>query len=151
MKLNVKSAGDAFFVAMNMEKRAIRIYERMLEIVDDEGIKETINTILAEEREHLCTFCSWLDDSNGISENRRLLELQAEEILFPGGLMELVRKGGAESQEALIEYAAEQEILAMEYYEEFAKLCEGEAKDAFLAIALEEKEHLDTLMAMKGN
>ena len=31
---------------MNMEKRAIRIYERMLEIVDDEGIKETINTIL---------------------------------------------------------------------------------------------------------
>ncbi|HHU01881.1 MAG TPA: DUF2202 domain-containing protein [Christensenellaceae bacterium] len=151
MKLKVQSAGDAFFVAINMEKRAIRMYERMLDIIKDEDILEVVKNILAEERQHLCTFSAWLDDSDGISENRQLLKLQAENIIFPGGLVELVRKGGAESQAELIKYAAEQEIFAMEHYEEFAKLCEGEAKDAFLAIALEEKEHLDTLLNMKGN
>ena len=149
MKLKVQSAGDAFFVAINMEKRAIRMYERMLDIIKDEDILEVVKNILAEERQHLCTFSAWLDDSDGISENRQLLK-PGGGYNIPGGLWSLLERAGGIASGAY-KICSRAGDIWQEHYEEFAKLCEGEAKDAFLAIALEEKEHLDTLLNMKGN
>jgi rubrerythrin len=149
MKIN--SDGDAFFMAVRMEKRAIRMYERMRELIDDSKTLDTLNELLKDEREHLVTFNSLLNESEAVSSFKALLDAQAEGILFAGGLTEAVRGGATKSREALIDYAIEQEKAAIEAYSGLAKKCEEEkSAKAFINVAEEEKRHLETLENMKA-
>ncbi|MDO5022448.1 MAG: ferritin family protein [Eubacteriales bacterium] len=147
--MNITHDGDAFFVACGMERRAVRMYERMRDLIKNDLILETLNELLKDEREHLVIFNSFLNESEAVSSHMPLLDAQADGILFAGGLTEAVRSGAVESRKALIDYAIEQEKIAIETYESFAKKCNSKAAQAFLQVADEEKRHLESLQNMR--
>ncbi len=148
--MNVTNDGDAFFMAVRMEKRAIRMYERMRELIEDPETLAAINKLLKDERDHLVTFNNLLNKSKAVSSLKNLLDAQADGILFAGGLTEAVRGGATQSRGALIDYAIEQEKAAIEAYEGFSEKClDKESAGAFTNVAEEEKRHLKTLKEMK--
>ena len=135
----VKTAGDALYIACEMEKRAVKLYERAALIWPDGSIAAAIGDMLSQEREHLRRFTHML--SGRVPEHAEALVLPARAagILFDEGL------GGAARE--LLAYAAGQEALALDCYTQFAAACAAypEAQAAFLAIAQEEGQHLATL------
>lgn len=146
--MKVNSQIEAFFVASEMEKRAIRMYERMGILFEEKETQAMLQKLLNDEQTHLRCFTDWLDGQAPQSENALILSAEASGILFPGGLTEALRHGAASSAEAVRLYAIEQEDIAVRTYRLFAEQCTGEARQAFLAIADEESRHLDALKEM---
>ncbi len=146
--MKVNNPAEAFFIAAEMEKRAIRMYERMSLLFEEKETQAMLKKLLKDEETHLNRFAAWLDGSAPMRENALILSAEASGILFPGGLTEALRHGAASSAEAVRLYAVEQEEIAVSTYRLFAAQCEGEAKQAFLAIADEESRHKDTLLQM---
>ena len=138
------SAKEALYIACEMEKRAIRLYERALMVFADGPCQEAIRAILSEERQHLAHF-SALGAEAPDFEKSQLLSAQASRILFSGGLMEAQRKGAFASVQSLYAYAAEEEKEAVARYGEFASQLTGDAAKAFSAIQREEEGHLARL------
>ncbi len=138
---------QALCVAMEMERRAIRVYERALMLTEDPQVRTGIEQILAEEKAHLRRFgemrtCHPLSTQ----EEQQLLAAMGAEALFPGGVMELKRGQALESLLGLYRYAADSEAGAVETYAEFANRCTDETvKQAFLDIVREESSHLTAL------
>lgn len=146
--MNITTSREALIVAVEMEKRAVSFYERADMVFEDGAIKGTLRQLKKEELAHQQRFEALIEDEPGKDEVSLLLSAEADGLLFPGGLLEAARKGAFENRESLIRYAMEQEQQAMAGYRGFADLCEGEARATFLAIAREEKQHLDTLEGM---
>ncbi len=144
---SVKDAGEAIFVACEMEKRAIRLYERALSVFEDGPCPEAIRAILSDERNHLCQFTQMGAETPGF-ERAQLLSAQAGRVLFAGGLVEAQRRGAFDSAAALYAFAAEEEKEAVLAYTRFAESLSGSASAAFSAIAREEKRHLDKLTGL---
>jgi len=143
----IRNEQQALTVAVEMEKRAIRVYERALMISRDEKVISGIKEILQDEKEHLRRFtemrasCPMAQD-----EERMLVQAVAAEMLFPGGVMELERAKGMDTIEGLYTFAAESERTAVENYLAFAKKCENPAiAEAFMSIAREESTHQNEL------
>ena len=144
----VKNEGQALCVAEEMEKRAIRVYERALMLATDPAVIAGIREILADEREHLRSFSEMKAQYPVTAEEEKLLiSSMAAEVLFTGGVMEMKREQALTSLIGLYRYAAESEAGAVETYGSFASKC-GDAKvhDAFMAIVREESEHLTVLL-----
>lgn len=143
----VKTAGDALYIACEMEKRAVKLYERAALIWPDGPIAAAIGDMLSQEREHLRRFTHML--SGRVPEHAEALVLSARAagILFDEGLGGAAREGAFASPAELLAYAAGQEALAVDCYTQFAAACAAytEAQAAFLAIAQEEGQHLATL------
>ena len=137
----VKTAGDALYIACEMEKRAVKLYERAALIA------AAIGDMLSQEREHLRRFTHML--SGRVPEHAEALVLSARAagILFDEGLGGAAREGAFASPAELLAYAAGQEALAVDCYTQFAAACAAypEAQAAFLAIVQEEGQHLATL------
>ena len=142
--MDIRGAGEALYIACEMEKRAIRLYERALTVFADGSCEEAIRLILSDERRHLEQFSRMSDEYPGF-ERGQLLSAQASRVLFSGGLMEAQRKGAFASPQQLYRFAAEEEADAVRRYGEFAAALTGSAADAFSAIQLEEKQHLAKL------
>ena len=143
----VRNENQALCVAVEMERRAIGIYERALLLAHSEEVREGIREILADEREHLRRFTAMREDcALDEAEERMLLKAMAAQVLFPGGVMEMEREQGLSSLRELYAFAAESEKEAMETYRDFSRRCsrEGTAR-AFLSIAREESLHLAEL------
>ena len=145
--MKIRDAGEALYTACEMEKRAIRLYERALAVFADGPCQAAIRAILAEERGHLAQFSRMGAGEPGF-ERGQLLSAQAGRVLFSGGLTQAHRKGAFDSPAALYAYAAEQEAEAVRRYGEFAALLSGEASAAFAAIQAEEKQHLIQFRAL---
>ena len=145
--MQVRGAGEALFIACEMEKRAIRLYERALTVFADSSCREAVRAILTDERHHLARFSEMGGETPGF-ERARLLSAQATGMLFSGGLMEAQRKGAFESVLRLYQYAADEERNAAARYGEFADQLEGAASAAFRQIELEETGHLMKLNEM---
>ena len=144
----VKNEGQALCVAVEMERRAIRVYERALMLATDEAVVAGIREILADEREHLRRFSEMrADHPVPVEEEKLLISSMAAEVLFTGGVMEMKREQALTTLIGLYRYAAESEAGAVETYGSFASKC-GDAKvhDAFMAIVREESEHLTVLL-----
>ena len=94
----VRNENQALCVAVEMERRAIGIYERALLLAQDEGVRKGIRDILSDEQEHLRRFTAMRADC-GLekTEERMLLKALAAEVLFPGGVMEMEREQGLSS------------------------------------------------------
>ncbi len=140
----VRDAGEALFIACEMEKRAIRLYERALSVFPDSPCQAAVGAILSDERNHLRQFSQMGATAAGF-ERAQLLSAQAGQVLFPGGLVEAQRRGAFDSVRALYAFAAEEELRAVQTYTGFAESLSGDASAAFSAIALEEKQHLNRL------
>lgn len=140
------SVGQAFYTAVEMERRAVRMYERAL-LLFSGACEGLIRDILSQEREHLRRFTDMGNRCGGFEECA-LLSAKAADILYSGGLIEAQRMGAFESPEGLLAYAAGEEKGAIEKYTAFAESAEGEYRKAFLDIANEEKRHLLSLNRM---
>ena len=147
--LHVQNAGEALYIACEMEKRAIRLYERALVVFADGPCQEAIRAILHDERKHLQQFEALGPHAPGF-EKAQLLSAQAAEVLFSGGLREAQRKGAFASPKALYAYAAAEEKTAIERYGGFADQLDGDASKAFAAIVLEEKQHYAKFSTMEN-
>ena len=140
--MHIQSAGEAAFLACEMERQAIRLYERALLLFPQGETGQAIREILAEERSHLAQF-EGLGKAACSFEQAQLLSAQAAQTLNAGGLMAAQRKGAFASPLSLYCYAAKEEENAIRTYTSFAKALSDEAAQAFLTIANEEKRHLE--------
>jgi len=143
----IRNEGQALCIAVEMERRAIRIYERAMMITADERVKASIQDILKDEREHLRQFSAMKGAAGlDVQEERMLLQAMAAEMLFPGGVMEMERSKALSTMRGLYTFAAESEQDAVEKYGAFAKKCaDPNVRQAFLSIAKEEATHLADL------
>ena len=143
----VRNQRQALSVAVEMEARAIRTYERALMLAKRPEVLEGIRIILDDERVHHRRFMEMRGEmEENPAEDRLLTGALAEEALFPGGAMEMARAQGLTSLRGLYEFAADSEADAVENYQAFAARCEDEAvAQAFQSIALEEAKHLTEL------
>lgn len=139
--MHIESAGEAAYLACEMERQAIRLYERALLLFQENEISQAIEEILAEERSHLAQFES-LGKADYSFEKAQLLSAKAAKTLNAGGLMAAQRKGAFASPRALFLYAAGEEKNAIETYTAFSRQLSGDAAAAFCQIAQEEKRHL---------
>lgn len=142
--MEIRGAGEALYIACEMEKRAIRLYERALTVFADGPCQEAIRVILCDELRHLEQFSHMGAEYPGF-ERGQLLSAQASRVLFSGGLIEAQRKGAFSSPQELYRFAAEEEEEAIRCYGAFAASLTGSAAAAFTAIQLEEKQHLAKL------
>ncbi len=137
------SSGEVFFVASEMERRAIRLYERALQVFSDAPVQAQLSDMLQTEKEHLACFLKYLEQSDFSCENTALLSAQSAQIIFSGGLMEAYRENAFDSPKKLFEYAIIQERNAVETYQKYMQMFDP--KDArykaFQTIAIDEKSH----------
>lgn len=150
--MNLRAAEEAFFTAQEMEKRAIRLYERALMLFGQQtDMQAELSGILREEREHLRRFEQLGGEFFPSQEERALLSARAADALFTGGLVEAQRLGAFDSPRGLIAYAAGEEESAQAFYEGMGNALkdagEHAAADALLQIAREESVHLCALNA----
>jgi rubrerythrin len=146
--LQVKSEQEALFLACEMERRAIRVYERGVMISHDPAIKVLLQKLHDDEKAHLTKFSKMGNCSNEITdrEQQLLLKSYAAQVLFPGGLMQAHREGALDSLHSLLEFSRDSEETAVRSYTEFAASCQtAEARNMFLSIAQEEQSHLVAL------
>lgn len=140
----VKNECQALCIAVEMERRAIRVYERALMLAQDAQVRAGIEEILADERRHLQRFsamreCRMVDEA----EERLLISSMAAEVLFTGGVMEMKREHALTTLKGLYQYAADSEADAVRTYADFAKKCADTAvHDVFMDIVREESSHL---------
>ena len=145
--MQVRDTAEALYIACEMEKRAIRLYERALAVFADGPCQEAIRVILADERRHLARFNEMGGEAPDFAR-AQLLAAQATGVLFTGGLIEAQRKGAFDSVVQLYRYAAGEERDAIARYGEFAAQLDGPVADAFRQIELEETGHLMKLNEM---
>lgn len=148
MPINIRTPEEALFIACEMEKRAVRMYERMLMLFANPDNKSTLDQLLKDEQGHLKHFQQMLGENTLSGEEALLLSAHGSGILFAGGLTEALRHGGVDTPEKMLAYAASQEEIAIHTYQGFAKRTQGEAAETFLAIAREEQQHLRHLNTM---
>ena len=146
--LNLTSA-QAVYVATRMEQRAVALYERALMVfAPGEEMKAVLSSLLREEQAHLDSFLRLqLLEGEVTEEDKLLLDGEAQSVLFSGGLAGAVREGAFDSPLSLLRYAADEEERAAERYGEFAASATGGAREAFLRIQRQEREHLKALLA----
>ena len=145
MNPQATNAQEALTIAIQMEKRAIGLYERAQILFSTPKVADALQWLLEEERRHLEVFIKMLGNESTMDEKAQLLSAQAADILHPGGLMAAARERAFEDEHSLIAYAAREEESAVQHYQAFAEACTGEARETFLLIAQEEQEHLHTL------
>ena len=145
--VQISSARDALYIASEMEKRAVKLYERAVMLWPDNEITPVIEGMLADERQHLKHFIAMMGNDLPEQADALLLSAYAGGILFEGGLHAAARSGAFDSPEALMRYAAGQEQIAVDNYTRFAAQCDHApaAQSAFLQIAQEESLHLTAL------
>lgn len=140
----VNNEREALCVAIEMERRAIRLYERALMLVENEAVHKGIECILKQERMHLKRFMEMQERYPAdVQEEKTLMQAMGAEALFPGGVMEMERSKGLTTLESLYSFAAESEQQAVETYLAFGEKCRDDnIGDAFRAIAAEESKHV---------
>ncbi len=146
--LQVANEQEALYLACEMERRAIRMYERGQLLAHKPGVKALMQKLQGDEQTHLARFSHLGDVSveGGDRERQLLMQSYAAQVLFPGGLMQAQREGALDSLKALLVFARDSEETAVRCYKNFASACERkEAGDMFLAIAMEEQSHLKAL------
>lgn len=149
--MQIRSAQEALFIASEMERRAVQLYERALSLLRDQGRQEEplyamLQRTQADERGHLAQFETLYGGLDETLERQLILSAVANGLLFEGGLMEAVRKGLLQDVPSMLRYAAQEEEGAAAAYRSFALQCRGaEAQQVLLAIAAEEDRHLQAL------
>lgn len=144
----VRDEGQALCVAEEMEKRAIRMYERALMLTNDPATAAGLREMLCEEQSHLKRFRQMKAQYPIPAEEERLMiSAMAADVLFSGGVMEMKREQALSTLEGLYRYAAQSEANAVETYGSFASKCtDPQVHDAFMSIVQEESRHLSALM-----
>lgn len=149
--MKVQSAQEALFIACEMERGAIQLYERALMLLsslnrDSEPLRAHLSSMLADEKQHLAQFRDLYTGLDTTLENQLTLSAVASSVLFDGGLMGAVRQGLLKDERGMLAFAADAEQTAAATYRAFAEQSENaRAAEMLQGIALEEDKHLRTL------
>ncbi len=155
MDMQVRSTQEAVYVACEMERGAVQLYERALAVADglgltDETLIACLTAMRDDEKRHLREFSLLYEGLDTERERALALSATAASVLFKGGLMGAVREGLLSDAQGLLRFAADAERTAAATYRSFADQCEGADTAAMLrVIASEEDKHLDTLEAYR--
>ncbi|MBQ7865790.1 MAG: ferritin family protein [Clostridia bacterium] len=151
----IRNERQALCVAVEMERRAIRIYERALMLAKSEEVRRGIEKMLGQEREHYRRFLEMKNATEPVEDEEQIItQALGAEVLFTGGVMELERAKALTTLKGLYTHAAQSEEEAVETYLDFASRCRDErVAETFRAIAAEESGHFgdlkETLREMK--
>jgi len=140
----VNNEQEALFIACEMERRAISLYQRAALVIDDDKMKAAVEEFMKDESEHLARFRKMGQGlpRREMNENQLLLSAYAAQVLYPGGLVEASREHALDSEGGLTAYALTEEKKAVACYTAFARQCAHNAvKEMFLQIAKEEAQH----------
>ena len=156
--MQVKSAQEAMFIACEMERGAVQLYERALSLMngrEQEPLYAHLAYMLDEERRHLSQFRALYAGLDADAERALTLSAVAAAVLFDGGLTGAARKGLLDDERSMLRFAADSERQAAATYRSFAAQCADTlARDTLKGIAGEEDKHLQTLreqQALLGN
>ena len=113
-RMQVHNAQEALFIACEMERGAVQMYERSLALMDelgrtDEDVYQQLSSTLNDEKRHLSQFRSLYTGVDAESERCLTLAAVAQSVLFKGGLMGAVREGLLKDAESMLAFAAESE------------------------------------------
>lgn len=149
--MQVRSTQEALFIACEMERGAVQLYERALMYLRDhargqEPLRAQISSMLADEKQHLAQFTELYTGLDAEAERALALKAVASDILFPGGLTAAARQGLLADERGMLAFATQAEETAAKTYRSFAEQSEGErTREMLLGIALEEDKHLRSL------
>ncbi|MCE5343795.1 MAG: ferritin-like domain-containing protein [Eubacteriales bacterium] len=150
--MKIQSAQEALFIACEMERGAIQLYERAQMLLgslyrDKESLRSQLASMLADEKQHLLQFQNLYTGLDTTLEKQLTFSAVAADMLFPGGLMGAVRQGLLKNDRSMLAFAASAERTAVETYRAFARQCDDPRTAEMLeGIALEEDKHLRVLM-----
>ena len=139
------NAQEAFKVARKLESEGISFYKKLLRTVKDPGVKEVLNYLLEEEKDHLQLFEEMLE-----GENAEALDNSGEDILdiLDTGVFILPKDEeeiAADIDKAL-QLGINIEKRSLAFYLEIMKHTESEeGKSALKKIIEEEKKHWEEL------
>ncbi|MDD3410275.1 MAG: ferritin family protein [Eubacteriales bacterium] len=149
--MQVQSAQEALFIACEMERGAVQLYERARALMsslgrEGEPLYQHLGYMLGDERKHLEQFTALYGGLDEALEQSLTLSAVASSVLFKGGLMGAARAGLLKDEQSMLAFAAEAEQTAAATYRAFAQQC-GDAQAAMMlqGIAGEEDKHLETL------
>ena len=139
-------------IAMEMEKRGESFYRRAAKLSRDAGTVVLLNRLADEERGHYARFealyCAECEtrpvecEEAYDPEVSAYLSAIAADIIFPGGLMSL-RHEGFENPGAVFRAAVASEKDSILFYNELARCArDSHARDIFMEIARQEREHM---------
>jgi rubrerythrin len=149
--MKIHSAQEALFVACEMERGAIQLYERSLLLLvethrEKEPLYAQLSCMLADEKQHLLQFRELYTGLNTTMEQQLTLAAVASSVLFEGGLMGAARKGLLKDERSMLAFAADAERTAAATYRAFAEQSDHpRASEMLTGIALEEDKHLNVL------
>ncbi len=149
--MQVRTTQEALFIACEMERGAVQLYERALMLLKSQGrdndpLRAQISSMLADEKQHLSQFMELYTGLDSEAERALTLGAVASDILYPGGLMGAVRQGLLSDEKGMLAFAAGAEDTAAKTYRAFAAQSEDpRAAEMLLGIALEEDKHLRSL------
>lgn len=149
--MHIKTTQEALYVACEMERNAMHLYQRAMVLLKEMGraydpVYERLALLYADEKRHLQMFEELYVDREHSVEDQLMLSAIASNVLFQGGLMGAVRAGLLDSIESTMDFAIQEEEKASQTYQSFAEKCEDEAVRAVLeSISKEEKRHLRDL------
>ncbi len=139
-------------IAMEMEKRGESFYRRAAKLSRDADTVALLNRLADEERCHYARFeslyCAECETRQAECEEAydpevsAYLSAIAADIIFPGGLMSL-RHEGFENPGAVFRAAVSSEKDSILFYNELARCArDTHARDIFMEIARQEREHM---------
>ncbi len=143
-------------IAVEMERRGVEFYHRAARLTKSESIVAMLEELAAEEEGHQRDFSKLMEDQCAgryaeaavcyAGETSAYLSAIAADIVFPGGLMEVGRRGGFDSLPAILTTAIDSEKNSILFYSELRDLTGDEgAKSAFGSVIAQEKVHLARL------
>ena len=149
--MQIRSVQEALYVACEMERGAIQLYERALMLLTAQGrerepLRAQIACTLADEKQHLAQFQELYNGLDEAWERKLTLAAVASSVLYEGGLMGAVRNGLLKDERGMLAFAANAEQTAAATYRAFAAQCDDPRVAEMLnGIALEEDKHLRSL------
>lgn len=143
-------------IAVEMERRGVEFYRRAARLTKSEGIARMLEELGAEEEIHQRDFARLMEERCAgrcaeasvcySGETNAYLSAIAADIVFPGGLMEVGRRGGFDSLCAILTTAIDSEKNSILFYSELRELTRDEgARCAFGWVVEQEKVHLARL------
>ncbi len=143
-------------IAVEMERRGVKFYRRAARLTKSAHIAQMLEELAAEEECHERDFSKLMaDQCDGryteaaacyTGETSAYLSAVAADVVFPGGLMEVGRRGGFESLPAILTTAIDSEKNSILFYSELRDLTgDPGAREAFASVVAQEKVHLARL------
>jgi len=144
-------------IAAEMERRGEALYRRAALLTQNEAARNMLLSLAKDEVYHGAEFVRLYNERKAAQkevrdyddETNTFLSALAADIVFPGGLMAM-RKEGFEDISAVIDYAIQSEKDSVLFYTELAEhAADDEARNIFLEIAKQERQHMCRLAMRK--